>query len=280
MTATVFDDRICELGEGALWHPERRQFFWFDILGRRLLSRDDTGPLEWRFDRMASAAGWIDHERLMISTETGLAVLDLTSGALSDLVAVEADDANTRSNDGRADRQGGFWFSTMGKSAQAGAGAIYRYYRGEVRQLFDNVTIPNSICFSADGRTAHFADTHLGLVWRKRLDADGWPEGRREFYLDLSEWDAGPDGAVMDADDGFCCALWGQGAVQRFDAAGKQTHRFEVGGQHSSCPAFGEAGQMLVTTALENIDNPDAQQGLTYLVTHDLRTLPEPRVVL
>ena len=40
------------------------------------------------------------------------------------------------------------------------------------------MTIPNAICFSADGRTVHFADTHLGLVWRKRLDADGWPEGR------------------------------------------------------------------------------------------------------
>ena len=54
-----FDPRICELGEGAFWHPQRQQFFWFDILGRRLLSRDAGGPQEWRFDRMASAAGWI-----------------------------------------------------------------------------------------------------------------------------------------------------------------------------------------------------------------------------
>ena len=35
MTATLFDPRICELGEGAVWHPVRQQAFGFDILGRR-----------------------------------------------------------------------------------------------------------------------------------------------------------------------------------------------------------------------------------------------------
>ena len=34
MTSRIFDDRTCKLGEGPLWHPERQQFFWFDILGR------------------------------------------------------------------------------------------------------------------------------------------------------------------------------------------------------------------------------------------------------
>lgn len=280
MSATVFDDRACELGEGALWHPERQQFFWFDILGRRLLSRDGMGALEWRFDRMVSAAGWVDRDRLMVATETGLALLDLTTGKLADLIAVEADQHATRSNDGRADRQGGFWFGTMGKSAQDGAGAIYRFYRGKLRKLFDAVSIPNSICFSPDGRWAHFGDTARGLVWRQPLDAEGWPDGERQVFLDVSAWDSGADGAVMDAEGGFCCAFWGQGAVLRFDTAGQQTHRFEVGGRHCSCPAFGDRGQMLVTTALENIADPDAGQGLTYLVRHDLPSLPEPRVLL
>jgi sugar lactone lactonase YvrE len=38
---TPYDDTPCELGEGPLWHPERGQLFWFDILGRRLLTRED-----------------------------------------------------------------------------------------------------------------------------------------------------------------------------------------------------------------------------------------------
>ncbi len=282
MTAPIFDSRACALGEGPLWHPERQQFLWFDILGQRLLAQDADGPREWRFDRMASAAGWIDRDRLLIATETGLAVMDLIDGALTDLVAVEADHPDTRSNDGRADRQGGFWFGTMGKQAQAGAGAIYRYYRGQVRRLFDRVTIPNAICFAPDGQAAFFTDTAQAIIWWQALDGDGWPTGDRQVFLDLGAQGLHPDGAVIDADGGFCCAIWGAGAVIRFDAQGRQTHRITVGGLHSSCPALGgpDLQQMLVTTALQGIDNPDAAQGLTYLATAPVPGLAEPRVIL
>ncbi|TBN42716.1 SMP-30/gluconolactonase/LRE family protein [Paracoccus subflavus] len=279
----IHDHRICQLGEGALWHPERGQFFWFDILGRRLLSQDDGGgPLEWRFDRMASAAGWSDRDRLLIATETGLSVMDLRGGDLDRIADLEAGNAATRSNDGRADRQGGFWIGTMGKKAEPGAGAIHRFHRGEIRTLVDTITIPNSICFSPDGGTVHYSDTDRRIVWRQGLDADGWPIGERQVYLDLSAQGWSPDGAVIDAAGGFCCAIWGQGAVVRFDADGRQTHRWDVGGRQSSCPAFGGPGlsQLLVTTARDGIDNPDDAQGKTWLLDAGLSGLPEPRVIL
>lgn len=277
----IHDHRHCELGEGALWHPERRQFFWFDILSKQLLSQDDSGPLEWRFDRIASAAGWIDRDRLLVATETGLAVLSLADGTLTDVAAVEADNPATRSNDGRADRQGGFWFGTMGKKAEKGAGAIYRYYRGELRKLVDGITIPNSICFSPDGGVAHYSDTDRGIVWRQDLDTDGWPVGDPQVWLDLSAQGWSPDGAVIDAQGGFCCAVWGQGAVMRFDADGNRTHHLAVGGRHSSCPAFGgpDLSHLLVTTAREGIEAPDDAQGKTYRLEPDLTGLAEPQVV-
>lgn len=279
----IHDNRQCQLGEGAFWHPERQQFFWFDILGRRLLSQDAEGqPLEWGLDRIASAAGWIDRDRLLIATERGLAVLSLADGALTDIAAVEADRPDTRSNDGRADRQGGFWFGTMGNKGESGAGALYRFYRGEVRKLRDAITIPNSICFSPNGGTVHYSDTDCGIVWRQGLDGDGWPIGERQIYLDLSGQGWSPDGAVIDAESGFCCAIWGQGAVMRFDRDGQRTHVWDVGAQHSSCPAFGgpHMSDLLVTTAWDGIENPDAAQGRTYRLATDLTGLPEPRVIL
>ena len=280
-----YDPRPCELGEGPVWHPERGRFFWFDILNRRLLSRDhdgtDEGPREWRFDRMASAAGRVDRDRLLIGTERGLALLDLRGGGLADIVPIEADRPGTRSNDGRADRQGGFWLGTMGKRAEAGQGAIWRFFRGELRRLVAGLTIPNAICFSPDGRMAHYADTARGTVWRQMLDADGWPEGEAQVFLDFGPG-ASPDGAVIDAAGGFCCALWGEGCVIRHDAQGRPTHRLEVPGRHSSCPAFGGAGmrEMLVTTAREGIADPDPAQGLPYLLRAPFAGLPEPKVML
>lgn len=279
---TPYDTRICELGEGPIWHPERGQFFWFDILGRRLLSRDGDGPQEWRFDRMASAAGWVDRDRLLIGTETGLALMDLRDASLRDIAPIEADDADTRSNDGRADRQGGFWIGTMGKAAQQGRGAIYRFHRGEVRKLVEGITIPNAICFSPDGRTAHYADTRQAKVWRLALDSDGWPVGEPRPWLDLRPLGLSPDGAVIDSEGAFCVACWGAGRVVRFAPDGKKLDEIAVGGAHSSCPAFGaeDMRDLLVTTACEGIDDPDPAQGLPYLTRAATPGLPEPRVIL
>lgn len=283
MTATIFDPRICTLGEGALWHPDRGQYFWFDILNQRLLSRTAAGEQTWHFDRMVSAAGRVaDPEQLLVATETGIALLDLGSGKLDPLADVEADRPDTRSNDGRADRQGGFWFGTMGKQAESGAGAIYRYFRGSVTKLFGGISIPNALCFAPDGRTAYFADTAEALVWAQPLDAEGWPVGDRRVFLDLRAEGLNPDGAVTDAEGGVWCAKWGSGAVMRYAPDGTRTDVVAVGGQHASCPAFGGAdfSDMLVTTAQEGIDTPDAAQGLPYLVQPGWRGLPEPLVIL
>ncbi len=278
----AFDPRICELGEGALWHPAREQFFWFDILGRKLLSRQGDTALEWQFDQMASAAAWIDQDRLLIATETGLRVLDLRDGGQQPVIAIEDQDPDTRSNDGRADLHGGFWIGTMGKTAAPGAGAIYRYYRGELRRLVQDVTIPNSICFSPDGLGAYYSDTREQRLWLQPLDRNGWPEGPRRLHLDFAAMGLRPDGAVVDSSGAICVACWGAGQVIRFARDGTRLEAFPVGGRHASCPAFGgrELCDLLVTTAHEGIDSPDPGQGLPYLTRVTVAGLPEPQVLL
>jgi sugar lactone lactonase YvrE len=252
----IHDHRLCDLGEGPLWHPLRQQLFWFDILNRKLLSQDETGPCEWIFPHMVSAAGWIDSERLLIAGETGLSVLNLTDGTLTPHRAVEQDRAETRSNDGRADPLGGFWFGTMGKEAQTGAGAIYRYYQGDLRKIFAGLDIPNAICFPPQGDFAHFADTNSSKVMKVHLDAFGWPDAAPEVFLDLTAEGLNPDGAVIDAEGVMWLAQWGAGRVAAYDAQGKFLRAVAVGGLHSSCPAF--AGDTLYcTTAREGLSPAD-----------------------
>ena len=122
--STVFDDRPCELGEGPLWHPERQQLFWFDIIGKRLMTRDGQEPHSWAFDEHVSAAGWVDRDALLLASETGLWRFDLNTADRSLITPLEADNPVTRSNDGRADPWGGLWIGTMGKEAEPGAGSI------------------------------------------------------------------------------------------------------------------------------------------------------------
>ncbi|MBL4805780.1 MAG: SMP-30/gluconolactonase/LRE family protein, partial [Rhodobacteraceae bacterium] len=159
MTVEIFDDRICQLGEGPLWHPTRKQFFWFDILGKRLMTQINGEPHHWQFDEHVSAAGWVDDDTLLIASETSLFKFNLETAESEFVVPLEVDNPATRSNDGRADPWGGFWIGTMGLEGEADAGAIYRYYQGEIRKIITPITISNSICFAPDQDVAYFADT-------------------------------------------------------------------------------------------------------------------------
>lgn len=252
----IFDNRTCDLGEGPLWHPMRGQLFWFDITGRRMLSRANDRPLEWSFDEMHSAAGWIDHDTLLLASETGLWKFNLEGGSRSLICALEADNPVTRSNDGRADPQGGFWIGTMGKNAEAGAGAIWRWYRGELRRLFAPITISNAISFAPDGRTACFCDTVTGQVMRVALDADGWPDSTPEVYLDLRTERLNSDGAVIDTSGAIWVAQWGAARVACYGPDGRFIRALDIPAPHASCPAFGgpDLTTLFVTSAAQGLD--------------------------
>lgn len=279
---TVYDARPCALGEGALWHPLRGQLFWFDILGKRLL----TNGAEWQFDEMVSAAGWVDRDILLIASETALLRFDIPTGRREIVVPLEADNPLTRSNDGRADRQGGFWIGTMGRAAQAGAGAIYRFYRGEVRLLFPGITIPNAICFAPDGQAAYFTDTRSQIIQRVTLDANGWPNAAPQPFIDLRAADENPDGAVTDAAGNLYVALWGAGCVAVFGPKGQHLRKIAFPASQLTCPAFGGAdlGQIYCTSATEGMSpadlarSPDA--GKTFAAAAGARGTPEPQVIL
>ena len=87
---------------------------------------------------------------------------DGTSLPLLHLADVQAHEPRTRSNDGRADRHGNFVFGTMDESAaKTPVGAFYQYSATHgLRPLpLPGAAIPNSICFSPDGRTLYWCDS-------------------------------------------------------------------------------------------------------------------------
>lgn len=277
----IFDTRPCDLGEGPIWHPLRNELFWFDILNRTLHSQARS----WTFSGYVSAAGWISRDELLVASETGLIRFDLATGA--EQAVAEVGTAKTRSNDGRADRQGGFWFGTMGKKAEKGAGAIWRWYKGELRQLFKKFSIPNAICFTPDGTAAYFTDTALAQVMKVALDTQGWPVGEPEVWLDLARAGLNPDGAVVDAEGRFWNAQWGAARVACYAPDGVFLQEVETpGAPHASCPAFGGPGlsTLYVTSALENMDAEARARhpasGQTFAFPDIARGLPESQVLM
>lgn len=279
---SVFDDTHCSLGEGPLWHPLRGEFFWFDINAHRLYARNDAGRRHWQFDEYVSAAGWVDHDTLLIASETALLRFNIETGAHEPICLLEADNPVTRSNDGRADPFGGFWIGTMGKNKEREAGAIYRYSRGELRQLYAPISIPNAMCFAPDGGHAYFADTPTGKIWRQALDGDGWPKGDAELFLDLPAEKYRPDGAVIDAAGNMWCAHYGHAKVTVFAPDGTEGETLSFPAQRTTCPAFG--GNMFqtlfVTTANQDMSDPTEHDGRTYVTEVSAKGQREHQVIL
>ncbi|WP_349252171.1 SMP-30/gluconolactonase/LRE family protein [Actibacterium sp. MT2.3-13A] len=285
----IFDDTPCQLGESPLWHPGRQELFWVDIAGKRLHARRDASGAAraWAFDEHVSAVGWIDADHLLIAGETGLIRFALDGGTSETVCALEADNPVTRANDGRADPWGGFWIGTMGKLKEPGAGAIYRYYRGELRQLYAPLSIPNAICFTPDRRFAHFTDTERGIVWRQALDErSGWPAGEPEVYLDLPNTEFRPDGAVIDSAGRFWCAQFGFACVTCHDPDGRLLARIDLPAPQITCPAFGGEGlgTLYATSAAKPLSpraRPELREsGMTFSIAVEATGQAEPRVIL
>ncbi|PJI85154.1 sugar lactone lactonase YvrE [Yoonia maricola] len=272
----IFDDTQCQLGEGPLWHPLRKQLFWFDILGKRL----HTKGQHWQFDDYVSAAGWTSETTLMVATSDALRHFDITTGDHHVITPLEADNNVTRSNDGRADPQGGFWIGTMGINAEDGAGAIYRYYKGELRQLFAPITISNAICFAPDGKTAYFTDTPTQQIMRVALDAEGWPADAPALHIDLHGTDFRPDGAVVDAVGNLWNAQWGVGRAAGYTPDGKFIESFAFDAFQTSCPAFGGDDLKTLFCTSAAVGRTGDQQGKTFATPTHYTGQSEHRVVL
>ena len=284
--ANVWDDTPCDLGEGILWHPTRHQVFWFDIFARRVLTKEDGRIRDWAFDEAVSAAGWVDDTRLLIASETRLFTLDVDSGRTEDVVALEADDPRTRSNDGRADPWGGFWIGTMGKLEEDGLGAFWRYYRGELRKIAGGISITNALCFDRAREVGYWTDTPTAVISRFAVDPEtGWPTGEAEPWLDTSGDAGNPDGAMTDAEGNIWNARWGGGRVICYSPAGEKLREVLIDGENASCPALGgdRMTTLFVTSARRGNPAEDAlppPNGMTFAIEDVVEGRPEPQVIL
>ncbi len=280
----TLDGTRCVLGEGPLWHPERGQFLWFDINTYQLLIREADKTRVVQFGEHVSAAGWVDDASILIASETRLFLFNLDREKSEDVEGLEPDNPATRSNDGRADPWGGFWIGTMGKGHEDKAGAIYRYFKGELRKLYPGISIPNAMCFSPDRKYAYYTDTVTKKIMRQALEANrGWPDGDPEVFMDGTKDGLHPDGAVVDAEGNLWCAMFGAGQVIAFTPGGERLRDIDFDAPQTTCPAFGGADltTLYCTSAARDMPGDDGKPHGATFVAHDVaKGRPEPRVKL
>jgi L-arabinonolactonase len=192
---------------------------------------------------------------LLLGLAKGLYLADIDAATGSDLpvtpvIAVEPDRPRTRINDGRTDREGNYVFGTFNEAEDGATGSFYQYSsRHGLRRLdVGGVTIPNSICFSLDGRTMYFCDSPLGRIMQCDYDAASAATSNvREFVRYTSGL---PDGSVIDSNGYLWNAVWGAGTVRRFAPDGRLDREIALPPKNLTCLCFGgPSGDHLYVTS-------------------------------
>lgn len=295
LEAVIDPDLRNGTGESPTWDPETRSWTWID---------QPTGRIH-RFDPSSGALrSWGLGEKIgsmvlradgspVCACETGIFGVELPAAGetavATRLAGIDHPKSGMRFNDGRCDRQGRLWVSTMVMDISQGdpAGSWFRFGPGGRLEGSDlrGYVIPNGSAFSPDGRTFYAADSHrdVRMVWAWDYDLDsGTPHGRRPF-VDMGGMVGRPDGAAVDVDGCYWICCLDEGCIKRFTPRGTLDRRIEVPMRKPTMCAFGgrDMRSLFVTSLSRGPEDlaGDPHGGRVLMFDPGAQGIPEPRLL-
>ncbi len=254
--------------EGPVWSPSWGGLRYVDMLAGDLLTVQDGGVRRLHVGKIAAFHRPRAGGGFVVGLEDRLGVADDVDGPV-ERGAPLWDDLTVRFNDGGVSPDGTLYGGTMAYAGTEGAGTLFRFGPGLAPEVaLAGVTVSNGLGFSPDGLRAYYNDTATGGV--DVLDnVEDRLVGRRRLAT-VDPEDGAPDGLTVDAEGGVWVALWGGGAVRRYDPDGGLSEVVELPvSQVSACTFGGEdLATLFVTTSREGLDEDDEREAGSVFAVH------------
>lgn len=258
-------DAKARLGEGALWQHKENKLYWIDIEGRFFHIYDPVSKKDKQFptgERVGTVVP-VENGGALLALQNGIHKIDTETGELA-LITNPLKAPEIRFNDGKCDPSGRFWIGTMRLDSQSEAATLYRMDKDQsVHQMLDSVTISNGIAWSADKKTMYYIDTPTSTVQVFDYNDEAGAISNRRVSIHIPEKDGHPDGMTIDSEGKLWIALWGGGAVARYDPlTGKIIQRIKVPAPHTTSCAFGGKNleTIYITTARIGLNSQDLKE--------------------
>ncbi len=256
-------DAHATIGESPTWCAEDAALYWIDVK-RPALYRYHPATGGQRCWPVSADIGAFALEpglgSAVVALRTGLFRLDLASGSLSLLAAPPFDPALHRFNEGACDASGRFWVGAMFDPVQPGTqppgkASLCSFTLDEgLRREPDAADLHNGMAWSPDGRRFYLSHSQSQDIHVFDFDPAGRINGRRVFAA-IPEALGLPDGAAVDAQGGYWCAIHGGGRLRRFTAEGAFDRDIALPvSQPTMCAFAGEQlDELYVTSAAQKL---------------------------
>jgi sugar lactone lactonase YvrE len=277
------------LGEVPLWCSRTRKLWWVDVRRPCLQSYDPATHAHQAIrlpDGMVTGSIALrEAGGFLLATGRGFYTYDPASlEPPFALMNPEPDKPENRLNDGKCDRRGRFWVGSMRDGRREPDGGFYRYDPDHSCHFqFDQVVVPNSVCFSPDDRTMYFADTYRHTIWAYDFDLNDGVISNRRVFKDWTAQGGRPDGSTVDADGCLWNAMVGVGQVLRYTPDGLIDRVIQLPISNATCPAFGGDNlDILFVTSHSQRITPEKLAtepcaGGLFAINAGVKGLPEPR---
>jgi sugar lactone lactonase YvrE len=276
-----------EVGECPIWNVGEGALYWIDIDGKAV-HRLHPASGAHQFCAMPSEPGCIAFcpGGVLVALRSGLAVLYSGSGALTPIAAPPYDTKKVRFNDGRCDAAGRLWVGTLYEPRDRQGASLYSVDHGLLRDHKKPATVSNGIAFSPDNRTLYRTDTTAHTITAYDFDlASGQLGASRvlhQFSTDkLNNYGGRPDGAAVDSEGAYWCAMFEGGRLLRLSPQGEILREIALPVRCPTMLAFGgpDLRTLYITTARKGRPEAELEQypqsGCLFTVDVDVAGLPE-----
>lgn len=242
------------LGEGPVWSPRDNALYWVDILAPAIHRLDAaSGALrETPLGAMVSMVVPMASGGLLLATPAGLMAMAPDTGRMTLFAHPDAARPGNRYNDGKCDRRGRLWVSSMDMGAMANRGNLFRVDPdGSWEKVDSGFTVPNGLGFSPDNTRMYFTDTFRKTIYEYDFDLAAGTIANRRPLVVFGAGEGKPDGLTVDAEGCLWVAVWDGWELARFAPDGRELMRLRLPVPRPTSCCFGGAdlGTLYVTSA-------------------------------
>jgi sugar lactone lactonase YvrE len=260
------------IGESPAWVAEEEALFWIDVKAPALhrYRPADGATRTWALTSDIGGFALMDGGSALVALREGLCRLDLDACELHQLVPPPFDPALFRFNEAACDAKGRFWvgvmFDPLEGSPSKEPGRLHSFtLDGGLRMEPDAAELHNGMAWSADGSTFFLSHSYNREIIAFDYDTDDGRISNRRVFATIPEGLGIPDGAAIDSDGGYWCALHGGSKLRRFNVDGSVDRDIDLPvSQPTMCAFAGEGlATLYVTSASDNMTETEkAEQPL------------------